>query len=322
MKKGWKLAAGAAVVAGAGFYGGSLAAFRSFFLRNTPKVQKKANETYYAYLSQGELADRYPTFREGIKWLRMTAHEDWYMNSFDGLRLHARFYDNPAGGDRVALLCHGYHSSAEHDFGVIAQFYYEQGFHLLVIDERSHEGSEGRYICFGVKERYDVVAWCKWLVLYRSPNVKIYLHGVSMGCTTAVLAAALPDMPENLMGVVADCGFTNAYDEFAYIAKRDFSLPAFPFLNIIDCICKHRAGFSFTKVSTVNEMSRISVPILFVHGEKDVFVPPEHTHKNYAAFTGKKDRLLVPDAGHALCFLVAPGEYRQKLLSFFETCEK
>lgn len=316
------MAAGAAAVTGAGLYGGSLAAFRSFFLRNTPEVQKKANEDYYEYLSKGEMAERYPTFREGINWLRTTVHEDWFLTSFDNLLLHARFYENPNGDDRVALLCHGYHSSAEHDFGVIAQFYYEQGFHLLVIDQRSHEGSEGEYICFGVKERYDVVAWAKWLVLQRSPDVKIYLHGVSMGCATAVLAAALPDMPENLVGVVADCGFTNAYDQFAYIAKRDFSLPAFPFLNIIDAICKHRAGFSFRKVSTVKEMSKIKVPMLFIHGEKDNFVPVEHTHKNYAACTTKKDLLLVPNAGHALCFLMAPEEYKAKLLTFWEECKK
>ncbi len=320
MKKRWKIAGGVAAGTGLALYGGVLSVFRSFFLRSSRKTQHELNEEYYAFLERGPFAHRVPDLKEGIAWLHVQKHEDWYLNSFDGLRLHARFFENPAGGNRVALLSHGYHSSGEHDFGAMFPFYWEQGFHLLIIDQRAHEGSEGKYICFGVKERHDLVSWCKWLVLRRSQSVQILIHGVSMGCTTALLAAALPSMPENLIGVVADCGFTSPYEEFLHVARKNFSLPAFPLLPLLEVVCRHRAGFGFRELSTIDEMAHIRVPIFFVHGEKDTFVLPEHTRKNYAACGGKKELLLVPEAGHALSYLAAPEEYQKKLLDFLENC--
>lgn len=289
--------------------------FQKFFTRD--KDMEKAEATFYDIISKGTNADKVPRLKEGRRWLKKQPYEDVYIDSYDGLQLHGKLYLNPDGGSDTILLVHGYKSTPEQDFSCGCPYYFSQGLNILLIDQRAHGASQGKYICFGVKERYDVVAWAKWMVHRFGPGKKYLMGGMSMGCTTVLLAAALPELPSEIRGVVADCGFTSAYQEFGHVLKKSHNIPPFPLLNVMAHKCRCRAGFNFREISTQEAAKDIKIPVLFIHGEADNFVLPEFSKCNYAACGAEnKKLLLVPGADHGMSFLVDEPGYTKELGEF------
>ena len=103
---------------------------------------------------------------------------------------------------------HGYRAGGLTDFAGLYRFYHEQGYDLLVPFQRSHGPSEGKYICFGVKERYDCRDWAEYAVCRAGKDCNLYLSGISMGCATVLMAAGLP-LPSNVRAMIGDCAFTS-----------------------------------------------------------------------------------------------------------------
>lgn len=269
-------------------------------------------------LQKGRYADKVPMVSDGMRLLREGAFEEVYIQSYDGLQLYGQLFHgtNPT---RTVVMSHGYQSSPTHDFGGAMGMYMEDGANVLVIHHRTHGKSQGEYICFGAKERYDVRDWCKYLVSRFGEQHKIVLAGVSMGATTILLAACLPDIPKQVVGVVADCGFVSPIDEYRHVLRTRFHLPGFPLLPIAERICVHRAGFMFSAFSTAEELKRCKIPILFAHGEADSFVPVSHTQQAYEACASRKELLIVPDAEHGLSFLEDEPLYRATVKRFLES---
>ena len=219
--------------------------FRKFFCRdpNDPDAQTLRN--YRRFEENGiDTAG----MREGFAWISSVPCEEHFITSRDGLCLRARYIPADRPTDRLAVLIHGYHSSGQNDFAGIFRFYRERGFDILLPDQWTHGKSEGKYITFGAYERYDVVDWIRYAVSVKGER-KILLSGISMGCTTALLAAAEPDMPP-LRFVAADCGYTCPRSIFGDVLKAWFHLPPFPVLPIADLLCRCAAKFSFSDFDT------------------------------------------------------------------------
>ncbi len=258
---------------------------------------------------------------EAARWLEGMQTRDVEIKSFDGLKLFARFL--PAQDAKRTVICaHGFRVTAIKDFGPMIRYYHEHNTNVLMITERSHKESEGKYICYGVKERYDIAAWAEFLNSELVPEkLPVYLHGVSMGCASVVMASDL-ELPANVKGVIADCGFTSAWDEFAYILKKNFKLPTFPILNLSDLICELTAGFEMGSVSTLDIMTRERYPMLFIHGAEDDFVPTSMGVANYEKCVSKKKLVLFEGAGHALSWTADLELYEKSVEEFFGECEQ
>ncbi len=252
---------------------------------------------------------------KGLAWLKEQKKEDWFIRSKDGLRLHGTFLpakDKPKG---LILLCHGYHSAPEQDFSCVLPYYQSLGYHLLMIDHRCHGRSEGKYITFGDKERYDVVSWLEEVVRRYGRDLPIFLDGISMGATTVMLCSSMK-LPGKVRGIIADCGFTTPIDEFTHVLKAQFHLPAFPLIPIVGKMAKKRADFDFKAVDTRKELASSRYPILFLHGKADSFVPCRMTEENYAACRGEKKLLLVDGADHGGSYLADQKACRSALVRF------
>ncbi len=255
----------------------------------------------------------------GKHWFWAQEKERITMKSLDGLRLAAYYLPAKEASDRVLILMHGYRNDGFGDFAGLVRFYHEAGFHLLVPHQRSHGESDGKYICFGVKERYDLKQWSEYIAKRFQGNCKIFLSGISMGGATVLMAAGL-ELPEQVKGIIADCAFTSPWDIFASVLQTSFHLPKTPVLNVADLICRRRAGFSFKECSTIECMRANSIPVLFIHGGADTFVPTRMSYENYEACTAKKELLIVERAAHATSNLAAPEAYRKKVMEFMEMC--
>ena len=278
---------------------------------------------YLSAMSRGPQVALVERIREARAWLASLPRERVSIVSRDGLKLVGRFYPNPAGesvqkaSNKTILIVHGYRSSGEYDLSCGCPYFWEKGFNLLIIDGRGHGESEGEYITFGQLERYDVVEWCKYLTYRFGQSHKIILDGMSMGCTIVLLATAEPDLPANVCAVIADCGFVSPYGEFRHVLPNMLHLPVFPTLYIASFICRLRASFTTKNVSTLDAVKKIKIPVLFVHGLDDKYVPPSNTKQNYDACTAPKDVLFVEGAGHGMSFLYAEDAYKAKVDSLF-----
>lgn len=138
-----------------------------------------------------------------------------------------------------------------------------------------------------------------------------------MGSATVMMASDL-DLPKSTRGIVADCGFTSPWEIMAHVAKRDFRLPPFPLLYLLDVIARLRAGFSLKGADSRQALSRTSLPVLFLHGEDDDFVPVSMTRENYQACRGEKFQRLVPGAAHAQSFAVDTQGCQQVIQEFLD----
>lgn len=241
--------------------------------------------------------------REGVAWFRQQDTELVRIRAYDGVKLAARFLpadlEQPKGS---IILVHGWRSSGLCDFSCAYKYYHDLGYNLLNVFQRGHGESGGRFTSFGIKERYDCQAWAWYLAKRLGPEQDIFLSGMSMGTATVLMATGL-ELPGNIRGIVADCGFNSPWDEMAHVLKHRIHLPVHPILELEDFLCRHLADFSFREYSAAEALAGNKIPVLFIHGLADTFVPPEMSRQNYAACAGEKEIILVEGAAHGLSFL-------------------
>lgn len=252
----------------------------------------------------------------GRRWFETMDFEAVNIPSKDGLLLKGRYIANEKNRGTL-ILCHGYRSEAINDMGGSASFYYEMGFNLLFIDQRSHQGSQGKYITYGVLEKNDVLEWVSWVLDRNGADAKIALAGISMGAATVLMALGY-EHRDNIKCAVADCGFTSPWNIIASVSKSYYHIPFAPFGPGINLLCKMLAGYSLKECSTVQALQNTKVPILFIHGTADDFVPCQMTLEAYRSYNGPKSLLLVDDAAHGQSFVMDPEAYKKALKELFD----
>lgn len=257
----------------------------------------------------------YPYILHAHNWLCSHKVEDIYVQSKDGLRLYARWIpaENPKG---TILLAHGYNSTPYIDFSLVLDVYHNLGLNMLIPDQRSHARSEGKYITFGVKEWQDMACWVEYHNTHFG-DCPMILSGLSMGAST-VLYMANENLPENIKGIIADCGFTSPYDIIGKVFRSVAHLPSWPFLWATDLCARLFAGFSLKEKDTRKTLQAGKYPVILAHGLADDFVPCEMSQEAFNACTAPKELLLVENAGHGYSFLKDQERYTQTVTAFLQ----
>lgn len=191
------------------------------------------------------------------------------------------------------------------------------GFNVLLVDQRAHGESEGKYLTFGVNERFDCLSWASYAAERFGNDVKIYLYGISMGASTVLMASALP-LPKSVSGIVADCGYTSPKD-IIFSVLRDHHVPAAPVYAVARLGAKLFCGFDLDSASAPDALSRSHIPVLFIHGDDDRFVPCRMSRENFEASAAEHKKLLiVHNAGHGLSYMLDRPAYLSALHEFLE----
>lgn len=248
----------------------------------------------------------YPRMKEWLADLDTMSYEAIHITSFDGLTLRGRYYELSPDSP-VEILFHGYRGWAERDMCGAVQRCFAVGHSALLVDQRAGGRSDGHVITFGAKESRDVPVWVQAVTDRFGKERKIILAGVSMGATTVMLAAGNP-LPENVVGVLADCGFSTGEGIIKKV-MRDMGFAPFPLYYLLWLGAKIYGGFDFEKVNCPAALAKATVPIIFFHGEDDDFVPCEMSRENYAACAAPKRLVTTPGAGHGLCYPYDEEEY-------------
>lgn len=257
---------------------------------------------------------------ERKEYMLAQPHEDVYETSFDGLKLHAVYFPaiTESSRKRVVICFHGYTSRALADFTGLTDYYFRRGYAMLHPDARAHGESEGEYVGFGCLDRRDAMKWINWVIKKYGADVEILLHGISMGGATVLMAAGLP-LPPQVKGIVSDCGFTSPKEVFTHVLKSMYHLPAFPVIPAADLLNRRLAGYGMDECNAKREVAKAKVPILFIHGSKDTFVPVSMCHELYDHCASPKRKWIAEGAAHGESYFKDMEAYEKALDEFTET---
>lgn len=225
--------------------------------------------------------------------------------SDDGLTLRADMLRG-SGTGKTVIFFHGYKSEPACDFAAMYDFYKSLGCDLIYVHMRAHGKSDGVYIGFGALDRYDVVQWTnKAAELF--PDNDIYLHGMSMGAASILQSADL-DLNKNVRGIIADCGYSDLDTVFRNLVGKLYHLPTM-FVDVFEYVNLLKAGYGFKEASSVRSVSVTEIPLLYICGDCDRYVPKDMALSIFNACKSEKKLLLVPGAGHAASYMCAKDEY-------------
>lgn len=280
-----------------------------FYAGNRQKAQAAASVT-----PTGKAYDRYRgQMEQWVKALDTMPCTPMEIGSFDGLRLRGRLYTY-APNAPIEIMFHGYRGTAARDLSGGVARAHKLGHSALLVDQRGSPGSEGRIITFGVQEWRDCLAWVDH-VIQQMGDVPIILTGISMGAATVLNAAAHP-LPRNVVGVLADCGYTSPR-AIMHKILRQLHLPAEMIYPLLRLGARLYGGFDPEETTPIESLKHCSLPVIFFHGEADSFVPCTMSRENYDACLSRKRLVIVSGAGHGLSYPAEPERYLNEMRDFF-----
>lgn len=288
-----------------------------------PKKKKRMTDEQIHALNIAEPdipeGDIYEVFREDMtNWtyaIRAMNPKDFAITSSDGLTLRGKFYEY-APDAPVEILFHGYRGHAERDLNGGVFRCAALGHSALLVDHRASGKSDGKIITFGVKEVEDCLLWIDFVIQTFGRDVPIFLGGVSMGAATVMMASG-KELPSNVKGILADCGYSSAK---AIIKKvvREMKLPADLLYPFIKLGAKVYGKFDLDATPPIEAVTHSQVPMVFLHGDTDDFVPCDMSRACYDACTSPKSFVIIKGAGHGLAYPVDKEGYVAAVKAFYD----
>jgi uncharacterized protein len=258
-------------------------------------------------------------------WLNEIHYDEIEIYSRDKLKLNAywvpNFDSNGKISNKTVILTHGYSGNGLGPIEMFGEFYYKDlGYNILSPDARGHGKSEGDYIGFGWHDRLDIIDWTDKIIgIVQNLEIKvsqeIILHGISMGAATVMMVAG-EDLPQEIKLIIEDCGYTSADEILSYQLKKMYGIKNKALLKSTSKLTNEKAGYFFEEASAINQLQKATLPILFIHGEEDGFVPLYMVHSLYEAYSGPKMINIVPGAGHGLSVKVDTSGYYETVNNF------
>lgn len=325
MKAIKKAAIAAGVLAAVG--AGEIGYFYNFAMKRSSLSMEKSTKMsgidWMQYESQ---------FLEGRKYMAAQPSEKYSRYSDDGLKLVATYFpsifENPNNclevtegntekKKRLVIGFHGYTSNGLEQHCAIFKYFYDRGYAVLLPDARAHGESEGEYVGYGCLDRNDALGWIKWAINKFGEDIEIMLFGTSMGGATVMMTSGL-ELPPQVKGIVSDCGFTSPKEVFTFVLNKQYHLPTFPILPGANILTKKFAGYGMDECNAKREVRKAQVPMFFIHGSADTFVPCSMCHEVYDACLAPKKKLIIDGAGHAESYLKATETYERELTKFMK----
>ncbi|MDR0962712.1 MAG: alpha/beta hydrolase [Mediterranea sp.] len=281
-----------------------------FALRPTPNDGKDVTACY-----AGVKRD-YPWITPWLDSLSTAeALRDTFIVNPDGIRLHALYVRADRLTDHTAVIVHGYTDSSVRMLMIGYLYHRRLGYNILLPDLQNCGLSGGDAIQMGWKDRLDVMQWMQVANATFGGHTRMVVHGISMGAATTMMVAGESN-PNYVRCYVEDCGYTSVWDQFGKELGEQFHLPDFPLLYTASALCKVRYGWSFGEASALAQVSKCRLPMLFIHGDADAYVPTWMLYPLYEAKPQPKERWIVPGATHAMSYKMHPEAYTRRVEKF------
>ncbi len=252
--------------------------------------------------------------QNNLRWLEDYGYERHYIVSDSGFKLTGYLFKAKTDSDIYLFGAHGYRSYGKKEFASVAPYYLAKGINVFIPDHVASGESEGTRCTFSYHEVRDCFKWLTYLTESFGKDIKIILHGVSMGSATVMTMGGKQELPQNVRAIVADCGFTTAKALFEYKLGAMGISRHKALISGVDVAHRRIQGCSFDELCPVEYIKNVKLPILFVHGAKDNLVPSFMAQELYDACPSEnKDILLVEGADHAQSYMLGKAEFESKL---------
>lgn len=281
-----------------------------YALKSAPESHRK---------NWGKAMDWYPELKP---WLDSIKTEGAWSDTFaimpDGLRAHAVCIKSRKAEGRTAVVVHGYTNNSIDMLHIARIYNKEMHYNVVLPDLHGHGLSQGDDIQMGWFDRLDVLKWIDLAPKMFSTvgdSMRLVVHGISMGAATTMCVSG-EHTPDYVKCFVEDCGYTSAWDEFAYELRGRFSLPEFPLLYTASWLTQAKYGWSFKEASPLKQVAKCKKPMFFIHGDKDTFVPTWMVYPLYEAKPQPKQLWIAPGSEHAFAYRDHREEYIKKVEAF------
>lgn len=251
----------------------------------------------------------------GVERVLPERYESVSVMSQDGLKLYGKYY-HTADGAPLAIFFHGYRAGSIRDGNGAFILSKRRGYNILIVDQRAHGKSEGMVMTFGIKERFDCLQWIAYANERFGEKVPIFLMGISMGASTVLMASG-EKLPENVRGVIADCPYSSP-KEIIQTVMKSMKLPTGLLYPLAKLGARIFGGFDLEETSSAEAVKKSTVPILFIHGDDDRFVPCSMSQTCYDSCVSDKQIFLVKGAGHGLSYCVDVKGYEDTVNGFLD----
>ena len=242
---------------------------------------------------------------------------DTFVTGFRNFKIHACYVPakNPAKAKGTAIVVHGYGDNHYVFLYLVRMYRDDLNYNVLFPDLQYHGLSEGDHIQMGWYDRFDVEKWIEVAHNIFNDDFMV-LHGVSMGAATVMMASG-DNLPEYVRCVVEDCGYSSVVMQFDHNRQQSFGFIPPDVLQSASLVTKQKHGWGFWEASAAKQLEKCTIPMYFIHGDADDFVPIEHLWINFGAKKqGYKEYWVVPGAVHANSFAKYPEEYKARVEDF------
>lgn len=288
----------------------------SFYMLDYSLKPDKSGQDFEA--SYEYMYKEYPYLHPWVDSLNhKSALKDTFIHANDGVRLHAYYIASAQPTANTAVIVHGYTDNAIRMFMIGYLYNHDLNFNVLLPDLRYSGESGGTYIQMGWRDRLDVIQWMGVANEIYGDSTQMVVHGISMGAATTMMVSGEPQK-DYVKCFVEDCGYTSVWDEFSYELKKDYHLPPFPLMYTTSWLCQLKYGWNFKEASALKQVAKCHLPMLFIHGSADTYVPTWMVYPLYEAKPVPKELWIVPNAIHAMSYRDDTTEYVAKVKSFVE----
>ena len=262
------------------------------------------------------LFDTYPETRPWIDSLKQAeALKDTFIYNDERIKLHAYYVAASKPTSKTAVIVHGYTDNAIRMMMIGYMYHHSLGFNILLPDLQYSGLSGGDDFQMGWLDRKDVMKWMDTANQIYGDSTQMVVHGISMGGATTMMISG-ESQPDYVKCLVDDCGYTSVWDQFGKELKVQFNLPKMPLMYISSWLCGIFKGWTFQEASAIEQVKKCKLPMLFIHGKKDDYVPTWMVYDLYQAKPEPKELWVVPDADHARSYLLNKEEYTEKVKLF------
>lgn len=255
---------------------------------------------------------------KNLEWVENYGYERHFIISDRGERLVGYLLRAENDSKTYAFCAHGYRSNGKKEFCGVAQYYLSRGINVFFPDHIASGESEGTHCTFGFYEKDDCMKWLNYLNETFGEDIKIFLHGVSMGSATVCMMSESEALPKNVKAIVSDCGYSTALSLFEYKLKA-MGIQMNPLVKAVNVASKINHGVDLESLKPVESVKKAKLPMFFIHGRKDKLVPCYMGEQLYITCGSEdKELMIIEDADHAQAFFKDRETYEKRLGAFLD----
>jgi len=270
-------------------------------------------------MQQGHLNDKDNPYDKLVDWpfVNQAPHKEISITSNDKTKLVGYCYDFLENAHRYIIAFHGWGSIHVEQTKFLHHL--QNAFHvsLLLVSQRGHEKSGGRFLTMSEKEQQDAYAWVQYIKGI-DKDAEILLYGSSFGAATILRGASI--MNDEIKGVIEDSSFQSAYKQFSdstkIILKQFYWFILWPLY--LSGILFH--NINLKKADVVGIIKDIKVPVCLMHAGEDKMINPNTMDVLFDALSSDihKEKHLFPKGDHCLECLYDEQGYYQVADTFIE----